>query len=455
MTQLRETGQDEKEGSCLVFEQLKQLLSQGVIIFLTAVLPLVLILTGLILAVRIDEHISKKQKTAMHWIIAFSLCLIVQNILPERIPYTVANKTIHTTLSALGYSLRPAILLLYIIIVSPERKCLPEMVLVIVNALLYFSAYFWPITFWWSDDMRWMSGPLRNACLFVSLFLLAELAWISVRKFRDEPGREFLLPMFSVIVIIVTVLLDYNAGGKRQIISFLTIGIVTGDLFFYLWLHLQFVREHEKDLQAEQRIRIMISQIQPHFLFNTLTSIRALCRTDPEKAEQVTTLFSNYLRQNLDSLESEELIPLKKELEHVRIYAEIEMTRFPNVRVEYDIRDEDFSVPALTIQPLVENAIRHGVRIRDRGLVEVATRRTAEGHEILIRDNGAGFDVEKASEGSGTHIGLRNVRERIEKMCHGSLQISSEAGEGTEIVILIPGDPAAAIPETKQEEKQP
>ena len=329
------------------------------------------------------------------------------------------------------------------------------MILVIVNALLYFSAYFWPITFWWSTYMHWMSGPLRNACLFVSLFLLAELTWISIRKSRNEPGREFLLPLFSVIVIIVAVLLDYNAGGKRQNISFLTVGIVTGNLFFYLWLHLHFVREHEKDLQAEQRIRIMMSQIQPHFLFNTLTSIRSLCRSDPEKAEQVTTLFSNYLRQNLGSLESEELIPLKKELDHVRIYAEIEMTRFPNIQVEYDIEDEDFSVPALTIQPLVENAIRHGVRIRKKGLVEVATRRTAEGHEILIRDNGAGFDVEKASAGSGTHIGLRNVRERIEKMCRGSLRISSEAGVGTEIVILIPDDPVPAIPEKEQEENQP
>ena len=83
----------------------------------------------------------------------------------------------------------------------------------------------------------------------------------------------------------------------------------------------------------------MISQIQPHFLFNTLTTIRALCRSDPQKAEQVTTLFSNYLRQNLDSLETQEMIPLEKELEHVKIYAEIEMTRFPNIRVEYDIRE--------------------------------------------------------------------------------------------------------------------
>ena len=197
-----------------------------------------------------------------------------------------------------------------------------------------------------------------------------------------------------------------------------------------------------------------MSQIQPHFLFNTLTAIRSLCRTDPEKAEQLTTLFSNYLRQNLDSLEAQKLIPLEKELEHVRIYAEIEMTRFPNIRVEYDIQDEDFSVPALTVQPLVENAIRHGVRIWEEGLVEIAARRTAEGHEIRIRDNGVGFDVQKASAGSRTHIGLKNVRERIEKMCHGSMQINSSPGTGTEIVISIPDGPVQDLPGAERREVQ-
>ncbi|MBR3015814.1 MAG: histidine kinase [Clostridia bacterium] len=431
----------------MVYEQLGAILNQDVIDFLSSVLPPLLILLGLALAVRFDSYIGSKQKKAMRWVIVLSLCLVAQNCLPVWFPYVQKNRTFHTTLSVLGYSLRPAILLLYIIIVSPDRKCLPEMVLVLVNALLYFSAYFWPLTFWWTNNMKWMSGPLRNACLFVSLFLLTELVWITVRRFRKESGRELLLPLFSALVIIAMIFLDYNVGGNHQYVSFLTVGIVTGDLFFYIWLHLQFVREHEKDLRAEQRIRIMMSQIQPHFLFNTLTAIRSLCRTDPENAERVTTLFSNYLRQNLDSLETQELIPLKKELEHAKIYADIEMTRFPNVRVEYDIQDWDCSVPALTIQPLVENAIRHGVRIRKEGLVEVATRRVAQGHEIRIRDNGTGFDVQKAAAGSGTHIGLQNVRERIEKICHGSMRVSSRIGTGTEIVILLPAVPAPEQPE--------
>ena len=85
------------------------------------------------------------------------------------------------------------------------------------------------------------------------------------------------------------------------------------------------------------------------------------------------------------------MVPVTKELEHTRLYAEIEMLRFPNVRVEYQIEDSGFKIPALTIQPLVENAIRHGVRIRNDGLVTVSTFREADAHRITIEDNGAGL----------------------------------------------------------------
>ena len=129
----------------MVYEGLKAILSQDVIDLLASALPPLLVLLGLTVTIQIDTHIDKKRKEAMRWVIAFSLCLVAQNCLPDRIPYVEENRTILTTLSALGYSLRPAILLLYIIIVSPDRKCLPETMLVIVNALLYFSAYFWPI----------------------------------------------------------------------------------------------------------------------------------------------------------------------------------------------------------------------------------------------------------------------------------------------------------------------
>ena len=148
--------------------------------------------------------------------------------------------------------------------------------------------------------------------------------------------------------------------------------------------------------------------------------------------------FGSYLRQNLDSLGVTGRIPFRRELEHTKLYSDIEMVRFENVRVEYDVNDEDFTVPPLILQPMVENAIRHGVRIRDEGLVRVTVRRGTNCHEIIVSDNGTGFDPERVELLEGSHIGIRNVRERVQTMCGGSVEIDSRPGEGTTVTIRIP-----------------
>ncbi|MBR3545070.1 MAG: histidine kinase, partial [Oscillospiraceae bacterium] len=187
-----------------------------------------------------------------------------------------------------------------------------------------------------------------------------------------------------------------------------------------------------------QRIQIMMTQIQPHFLYNTLSTIQVLCSVDPQQAAEITGKFSVYLRQNLNSLEFPGMTTFEKELEHTRTYADIERVRFPNIRVEYEIEDSGFSLPPLTVQPIVENAIRHGVRIREEGIIRVSARRTEGGHEVVIADNGVGFDVAAAAQNEGTHIGLKNVQERIETMCGGSVTVDSRLGEGTTVTLFIP-----------------
>ena len=135
------------------------------------------------------------------------------------------------------------------------------------------------------------------------------------------------------------------------------------------------------------------------------------------------------------------LFPVKKEIEHTRVYSDIEQVRFPSIRIDYDIEDEDFMIPPLTIQPMVENAIRHGVRGNKHGWVSVDTYRDGDDHVISIRDNGTGFDVDEMIEATknGDHIGLRNVRDRVINMTGGTFSIESVIGEGTSITIKIPG----------------
>ena len=126
------------------------------------------------------------------------------------------------------------------------------------------------------------------------------------------------------------------------------------------------------------------------------------------------------------------------ELEHTKIYTEIETLRFPEISVTYHIDSEDFFVPALTVQPLVENAIRHGVRELERGEVVIETRQTDNAYIITISDNGVGFDTEKLLPADEMHMGIGNVGERVRAMCGGRLTIDSRQGAGTVATITIP-----------------
>jgi LytS/YehU family sensor histidine kinase len=271
----------------------------------------------------------------------------------------------------------------------------------------------------------------------LSLVLLLNFLYLTFDTFRNVGKTEMLMPVFNVLLIIAGTYLDYRDKMDRPI-TFLTIAIVISSMFSYIWLHLQFARAHEEDMKAQQRLQIMMSQMQPHFLFNTLATVQALCSTDPEKAAKITGKFGKYLRQNIDSLEQDIRIPFDKEMEHTLNYADIEMVRFPNIRVETDLQDQDFTIPALTVQPIVENAIRHGVRICEEGVVRISSRKDGHFHEIVIEDNGKGFDTDSLDAMKGLHLGIRNVRERIEKMCKGSLDIQSEPGNGTVVTIRIP-----------------
>lgn len=397
--------------------------------------PIILQIVGLFLAVLIDPYIKKRDRKIMLAITGLVFSLTVQNCL-DYFSDRFGMDQLRTMASVWGYSIRPTILLLFFYILDKKKNYKFFWGMVGLNAAVYFSAFFSGIAFWFEEG-RFQRGPLNYTCHIISIVMLIYFLYLTICELRRAPRRETIFPVFNVLLIFVGIAMDFFAA-QQQMISYLTITIVNGSLFYYIWLHLQFVREHERALILEQRIQIMMTQIQPHFLYNTLSTIQALCRIDPEKAFDTTEKFGLYLRQNIDSLNQPDLIPIKKELEHTKIYADIEMIRFKNVKVEYDIRDESFCVPALTVQPLVENAIKHGVRVRDKGIVTVKTKRTDNCHEILIIDNGKGFDTTQPSGSDKAHIGIRNVEERVRKMCSGTVSIESTLDKGTTVTIRIP-----------------
>ena len=191
----------------------------------------------------------------------------------------------------------------------------------------------------------------------------------------------------------------------------------------------------------DMKIQIVLSQIQPHFLYNTLNTITYLCDTNASAAKKALGDFSRYLRGNLNSLTGQSLIPFDRELEHVELYLSLEKLRMgEELNVVYDISDNGFMLPPLTLQPLVENAVEHGLAKADNGgTLVIRTRRTETEHEIMILDDGVGFDVRSyMEEGNKKSVGIENVRKRLWSQSQAMLAISSEPEKGTRVVIRIP-----------------
>ena len=194
----------------------------------------------------------------------------------------------------------------------------------------------------------------------------------------------------------------------------------------------------EKELE-DSRIAIMLSQIKPHFLYNVLNTIYHLYRKEPETAQEAVSSFAEYLRCNMLSIEKSEPIPFTEEYQHIQTYLSLEQIRFRDkLGVIYDVEVTDFKLPPLTVEPLVENAVKHGVtKRRGGGRLKISTRRTDEGVLITVADTGVGFDPDTYMEDGKPHVGIRNVRQRLQNMVGGSLSITSTEN-GTVAVVTIP-----------------
>ncbi len=191
----------------------------------------------------------------------------------------------------------------------------------------------------------------------------------------------------------------------------------------------------------EAKVSVMVSQIQPHFMYNALTSIAMMCTIDPETAQEATVTFAKYLRGNMDSLKQTKPIPFEQELEHLKKYLYIEKLRFgKKLNIEYDINATDFVLPQLSIQPIVENAVKHGVGMKKQGgTVTIATRETDDAFEVVISDDGVGFDTSAERKDDGrSHVGMENTQRRLRDMCGGEVRIESTVGEGTVATVILP-----------------
>lgn len=203
---------------------------------------------------------------------------------------------------------------------------------------------------------------------------------------------------------------------------------------------------YQEELIIKSELKALQSQIQPHFLFNALNTIISFCRTDALKARDLLIKLSEYLRTSFKT--NTAFVTLDQELEHIKNYLDIEEARFSNrLEVTYDIDSSvKCDVPPLILQPLVENALKHGLSDKTTGatlLVKVSKNKKYVC--ITIKDNGTGMDEERLkavtnSDDSVTGIGLINVMTRIRFIYNTDLIIKSSKSKGTTIIIYIPLD---------------
>ena len=182
---------------------------------------------------------------------------------------------------------------------------------------------------------------------------------------------------------------------------------------------------------------LIMSELQPHFVFNSLTNIKYLIKKNPDLAVDAMEKFTKYLRRNLDTITDQDLITFAEELEHTRTYLWLEQLRFGDLKIEYSIDEDEFLIPPLSLQPVVENAVRHGVTKKvGGGTIKIYVRDEKDCYKIIVKDDGIGFNTKELEEDIA-NAGILDIRKRLYEMNKSKLTIASTEGVGTTVTYLI------------------
>ncbi|MBR5918049.1 MAG: histidine kinase [Lachnospiraceae bacterium] len=438
-------------------------------------LTAIVIMIGLTTVFISNNTISKKKKNYLFKIIALDIVLMFSETL-NHIVFTPEMEMIplRITIDIIGYVIRPTLIVYFYLLVSERLNPKFNLLLIfplIIDTLVCCSAYFTDLPFYYitgEDGTYWQRGPLGFVPFAVSALYLLILIIDSIKYFGSGKEKTSFAVVYSAIVVIVGSIIETLDQSRRIIVNF----TMLSTLIYFLMLYFKTVLEQEEEIIRQTRIEVMYSQIGPHFIFNTLSAIYGLVDKNPKKAKEAIATFSDYLRGNIDSIGKKGWVPFEEELKHIDSYVWIEKMRFgDDLTVEYDIDTMDFEVPPLSIQPLVENAIKHGIRKKaGPGKVIIKTREEDNDFIVEVIDDGVGFDtkefendaifdirnatdrgvllisrrrkekeekIDKASKDGRGHVGLENTRFRLSSSGKANLIMKSEVGKGTTATVTI------------------
>ena len=357
---------------------------------------------------------------------------------------SIVSNTTMLGCSMMFYMLFLSMALVYLLKSTKMIGTITVAVLGLINAVLFVLPILTDILFY-DTWLYWAASQILANIILIGCL---------IREFLVIKGKERFVYICSILLLISfgmdVVMIDlgiWNTGVSSKcifVVFFIAAMVMVLKIIPNNINALAKAKELETEKMvlnaqlAESRISTMMSQIRPHFIYNTLGSIEQLCELDPPKAGELVHNFAKYLRGNFGELDNPKPILMSQEMEHVRHYINIENVRFPDMTFSFEMRSEDFSLPALTVQPIVENAIKHGLmKLQKGGSIRVITYETDTDYCICVEDDGVGFDTSKLLD-EKKHIGIRNIRDRLKVMVGGTLEIESTQGVGTKVLITIP-----------------
>ncbi len=288
--------------------------------------------------------------------------------------------------------------------------------------------------YYYDENMIYQRGPVYWLSQVFAIGILLIDMVVILKNRRVLGWRDTLVLVLYGILPVIAMAIQINFYG----LTLLYVASTMSMFIIFVNIQSQQVERVKREL-LQSRVSVALSQVKPHFLYNSLTAISALCAEDRAEAEQAVESLASYLRSNLDSIDHSEPVSIEQEIRHVEDYLILERMRFGDrIRIEYDLEAKDFVIPALSVQPIVENAVRYGItKKKEGGTITISTRETQKEIVLAIADDGVGFDPSQISR-ERNHVGIENVKSRLALLCAGTLNIESEIGKGTTVTIRLP-----------------
>ena len=283
----------------------------------------------------------------------------------------------------------------------------------------------------------------------VSIITFMIVLFVIIKYWKKTNKYLRRLMLTAIVIPLIALVMSIVFPG----ISFVNIVMAVTSLIVFLFYEknktdvmVQFVYELERsrlDLEnsrlelEESKMKILNAQIQPHFIYNSLMAIQARTVDNPE-LYNIITFFGKYLRTHFEAISDDTLITFSDELKNIRAYLQLERLNYGDrLQVEYDIEIDQFMVPALSVEPLVENAVRYGIGTYEQGgVVRIIVRDEKEFIEVEVHDDGSGGNILTDAQKSRKSIGIENVRLRLKTMEMGEL-ILKQDDHGTSAIIRL------------------